>query len=295
MNSDPDYIPDDYEQPPTRISQPHLDRIVRKLHLSQHYAEVLARELKPLLAHGVKITGYRNRQAQFLPHFTLSDDMKYAFCNNVERLMFELGIEKYEPHKWRIFIDSNKTSLKAVLLYEDSTKKPVPIFYATDKEETYKTMKWVLNTVEYNRHLWRASCDLKVVTLLSGIQSGYTKNCCAYCRFDSRFGGNQYRQSNWESRTSYIPEQYNVVHPPLIDKSKILLPPLHIKLGIVKSFIKTLVGTTVARPKPRNEKAFKFLQETAFPKLSLGKIKEGEQEMILFFIEYYVLLNPILN
>lgn len=46
------------------ISQEHLDRIVRKLHLSHNNAMALASELKNahLLAPGVKITVYKHRQ-----------------------------------------------------------------------------------------------------------------------------------------------------------------------------------------------------------------------------------------
>ncbi|XP_031637300.1 uncharacterized protein LOC116349837 [Contarinia nasturtii] len=48
---------------------------------------------------------------------------------------------------------------------------------------------------------------------------------------------------------------------------KVLLPPLHIKLGIVKNFIKALV-------KRNNERAFQRLQQI-FRRLSKAKIKEG--------------------
>lgn len=185
--NDPLYEPDDDDDDdgmPSLMSQAHLDRIVRKLHLSQRYAEILARELKHvnILEPGIKISGYRNRQAQFLPYFTLSADKTYAYCNNIGGLLIEMGVENYDADKWRIFIDSSKSSLKAVLLYEDSSIKPLPILYALKRQETYDTMKWVLDTVDYDLHKWRASCDLKVVTLLCGLQTGYTKYCCAFCR-----------------------------------------------------------------------------------------------------------------
>lgn len=196
--TDPNYTSSEIEYP-SLISQAHLDSIVKKLHLSQNYAEILARELKSVhvLGPGVKVTGYRHRQSQFMPYFTLSDDKQSAFCNNIEGLMNEMNIDRYEPEKWRIFIDSSKTSLKTVLLYENSTIKPVPILYAKNRTETYETMEWILRTVDYDRHQWRACCDLKVVTLLAGMQTGYTKYCCAFCTFDSRYKHNQYQKRDW--------------------------------------------------------------------------------------------------
>jgi hypothetical protein len=52
---------------------------------------------------------------------------------------------------------------------------------------------------------------------------------------------------------------------PLVDPKKILLPPLHIKLDIMKSFVKAL---------PKTGNCFKYLFKT-FPHFSEAKLKEG--------------------
>jgi hypothetical protein len=57
----------------------------------------------------------------------------------------------------------------------------------------------------------------------------------------------------------------NVQHPALAEWHKILLPPLHIKLGLMKNFVKAM---------DRTGPAFKNLAEK-FPRLSEAKIKEG--------------------
>lgn len=72
--------------------------------------------------------------------------------------------------------------------------------------------------------------------------------------------------------------QLNVRNEALIPIEKIMMPPLHLKLGIVKIFIKAIVKPT-ADPftgikTARNQAAFTYLQEL-FPKISLDKIKEG--------------------
>jgi len=46
--------------------------------------------------------------------FRREDDL--VFCYDVDGLMNALGIE-YDPQEWRLFRDSSKLSLKAVLLH----------------------------------------------------------------------------------------------------------------------------------------------------------------------------------
>ena len=41
-------------------------------------------------------------------------------------------------------------------------------------------------------------------------------------------------------RSELIPGSFNVLAPPLLERSKIVFPPLHIKLGIMKQFLKAL-------------------------------------------------------
>ena len=57
----------------------------------------------------------------------------------------------------------------------------------------------------------------------------------------------------------------NVQHPTLAEWHKILLPTLHIKLGLMKNLVKNM---------DRTGWAFQYLVEK-FPRLSEAKIKEG--------------------
>ena len=47
-------------------------------------------------------------------------------------------------------------------------------------------------------------------------------------------------EKNWPPRSDLKPGDPNIVHEPLVDRKKIIFPPLHIKLGLMKQFVKAL-------------------------------------------------------
>ena len=57
----------------------------------------------------------------------------------------------------------------------------------------------------------------------------------------------------------------NMENHPLVEPSKILLPSMHLKLGLMKNFVKAM---------NQEEVAFTYLREK-FPRLSEAKLKEG--------------------
>jgi len=97
------------------------------------------------------------------------------------------------------------------------------------------------------------------------MQLGYTKYCCSLCEWDSRDKKNHYENKLWPKRTSLKPEEKNVVSPPLVLPEKIFLPPLHIKLGLMKNFVKRMAKTG---------RGFQYVRNK-FPNVSDAKIKEG--------------------
>ena len=122
-----------------------------------------------------------------------------------------------------------------------------------------------MRCIKYKQHQWHLSGDLKVVALLLGLQGGYTKYSCFLCEWDSRARESHYVKKVWPQRKSFEPGIKNVHYPPLVDPQKILLPLLHIKLGLMKNFVKAL---------DKEKPGFKYLYEK-FPRLSEAKIKEG--------------------
>ena len=234
------------------INQEDLNDLVRDLNLTKSNSELLASRLQQwnLLAPHTKVTFYRQRSQDLTSHF--STDGELCYCNNVSALFQSIGMI-HDQTNWRLFTDSSKESIKAVLLHNGNRYPSVPVAYSTTPKETYYNLQLILDKLNYHFHLWYVCAHLKGVALLRGLQLG-----------DSRARNKHYIEKTWSQR---IEEegQHNVVALPFAPKNKIILPPLHIKLGLFKQFVK---GSRKDSP------AFEFLHK-CFPKLSDAKIKDG--------------------
>lgn len=248
------------------VTQNRFDILVRRLKLSQRQSIILAQDLKRvnILAADVRIFAAIGRHRRFTQFFTSIEHNSFAYCTDIRGLVTVLHGE-YNPADWRLFIDSSKSSLKAVLLHITNSKNSVPVALSTNTKETYASLKKIIDRINYNDHMWKICADLKVIALLKGMQTGYTKNMCFMCLWDTRFKGDQYQKDDWPIRGRARLQHNNVIERELVPTEKVLLPPLHIKLGIVKNFIKAL---------DREGEAFNELTRV-FPRLSSSKIKEG--------------------
>lgn len=246
------------------ITQQYLNNMCRTLELSQRKSEELASMLKEnnLLEENVSISSPRKRQAVFIPYFKTENEL--TFCCDLNGLMDELHII-YDSGDWRFFIDSSKSGLKGVLLHNDNAYMPIPIAYSRTLKETHDTMKLIFEKIKYNDEKWDVSGDFKVIALVMGLQLGRTKNSCFICTFISTAKIDHY-EATWEKRSAFEIGIMNVVRTQLVPPEKILLPTLHIKLGLVTNFIKAL---------NKDEEAFKYLA-VLFPKLSKAKISAGK-------------------
>lgn len=243
------------------FNQHELNDLVRDLGLSKKASELLASRLheKNLLEKGAKITYFRSRESAFLQFFRSADG--FVYCHNIPGLMKELGISDYNSTEWRLFIDSSKRSLKCVLLHNGT----VPIGHSVFLHEEYEDIKKVIDVLQYNLHQWIICVDLKMVSFLLGQQRGYTKYPCFLCMWDSRAREKHWVQSKWPPRSDLKPGDPNIVSQPLVDRKNIIFPPLHIKLGLMKQFVRAL---------STEGDCFKYII-SAFPSLSYEKIKAG--------------------
>ena len=105
----------------------------------------------------------------------------------------------------------------------------------------------------------------KVIGLFMGMQAGFTKYCSFLCLWDSRAVSQHYKQKDWGSRSTFVPGGYSLKENLLVDMNKVLLPPPHIKLGLMKNFMKAL---------HKNGVAFQHVS-IVFPGLNAAKLKEG--------------------
>jgi len=83
-------------------------------------------------------------------------------------------------------IDSSNLCLKVVLLHNGNQHPSIPVGHAVHMKETYKNLKELLNKLEYSKYGWHICSDLKVVSLLMGLQLGYMTYCCILCEWDSQ-------------------------------------------------------------------------------------------------------------
>ena len=104
-----------------------------------------------------------------------------------------------------------------------------------------------------------------MVCFLLDQQHGYTKYPCFLGMWDSRAREKHWVERNWPSRFDLKPGDPNIQHEPLVDRTKIIFPPLHIKLGFMKQFVKAL---------PTDGDCCKYLI-LAFHRLSFVKIQAG--------------------
>ena len=81
-----------------------------------------------------------------------------------------------------------------------------------------------------------------------------------------KIGAQHYTKKNWPLREELVPcKERNVTNDPLVDRDRILFPPLHIKLGLIKQFTKAL---------DKDGDCFTYLCQ-AFPGLTMEKLKAG--------------------
>lgn len=254
---------------PKLFTQRDFDNLVRDANLTRKSAEVVASRLKQrnLVTADFRITAARKRRnTELFDECFIQDEVtKIAYCRNVDELFNRLGHPHIED-EWRLFIDGSTASLKAVLLHIGNEHPSIPIAYATNLKESYESMKAILDLIQYNDHKWKICCDLKVVALLTGVKQGFSKHQCFLCNWEGRKRENHYTNQHWQPRVTFRVGVDSIDHMPLVPASKVILPPLHIKLGLVRNFTRAL---------NHSGQAFAYLK-TVFPKLSEAKIENGE-------------------
>ncbi|XP_076036895.1 uncharacterized protein LOC143022524 [Oratosquilla oratoria] len=257
-DTDPEFRDATDDRNPYYPNQEDINDLIRDLGLTKSNGELLTSRLKQwnLLDESVHISGQRKRHQHFSSFFTSQDGL--CFCHNVTGLFKAIGIT-HNPKEWRLFIDSSCRSLKAVLLHNGNVYPSLPLAHSVN------SVKILLDALKYGEYCWEVIGDFKMLAFLMGLQGGFTKYPCYLCLWDSRDTVSHYLKRDWPQRTEFCVGKNNVKWEPLLDPKKVLFPPLHLKLGLMKQFVRVL---------DKESPAFKFLQDV-FPKLSAAKVEAG--------------------
>jgi len=113
-------------------------------------------------------------------------------------------------------------------------------------KKTYTNMYLFLRALICSIYGWKACGDLKFIGFLLGLQSVFFVNGMAEHKTNIT--------KLWIGPCEKLQSQGGkyVRNRPLIDKGQILLPPPHIKLGLMKNFVKA---------KSKHGKSFEYLRE----------------------------------
>ena len=251
---------------PKPLTQLKLNDLTQDLNLTKEFAQFLESRLREcnLLAPGTTYFWYRNRDEEFRKYFSYDEDHSLVYCQDVSGLISALGIV-YVAVEWQLVLDSSVKSLKVVLLHNGNKVGSVPVEHSVKLIECYEDIKFVLKSLQYSQHNWKISGDLKMISVILALQAGYTKHPCFLCLWDTRADNLHYTQISWPSRTSFTPGLQNLKSACLVDPQNILLPPLHIKLGLMKNYIKAL---------DKDGRTFRFLRKKFF-RISEAKLQAG--------------------
>jgi len=110
---------------------------------------------------------YRKRHEDLVQFFKMERDL--VACTDIDGLMQTLNIN-HNPLDWRLFIDSSKLSLKAVLLQNGNTLPSIPVGHSVHNKKTYENVKILMEAINYDKFECQICGDLKVIALLLGLQ-----------------------------------------------------------------------------------------------------------------------------
>ena len=101
-----------------------------------------------------------------------SVDGLLCFCSSIDGLSKCLS-QNHDLEECRLFIDSFKRSLKAVLLHNANPKQSILIAHSIHLRESYENL--LLHAIDFERYSWKICGDLKAIGMSMRIQSGFTK------------------------------------------------------------------------------------------------------------------------
>ena len=87
---------------------------------------------------------YRKRYEDLVHFFKIERGL--VACTDIDGLMQTLSIN-HIPLDWRLFIDSSKLSLKAVLLHSSNTLPSIPVGHSVHNKESCENRKILMEAI----------------------------------------------------------------------------------------------------------------------------------------------------
>ena len=199
---------------------------------------------------GTKITFYRDCDDLLIRFFTTED--YFVHCNNIQGLLSEIGLPEYNPDEW---------SLKCVLLHNGNKFACVPIGHSVIVKEHYLNVKMVLQKLRYSEHNLAICVDFKIINFFARAAREVHQTSL----FSLLLGQSRYWSALGKEGLAgtFAVGDKNIINEPLANRDRIVLPPLHIKLDLMKQFVKAI---------EKECDCFHYIAKT-FPGLRIEKLK----------------------
>ena len=127
-----------------------------------------------------------------------------------------------------------------MLLHNGNKFACVPIGHFVVLKEHYLNVKMVLQKLRYSEHNWAICIDFKMVNFLLAQQGEYTKHPCFICYWDSCATDQHRVKKDWAAREDLAVGDKYITNEPLVNRDHTILLLLHIKLDLMKQFVKAL-------------------------------------------------------
>ena len=150
----------DDDQQPKPFDKAELNDLVRDLNLPKASALILGSGLKAkhMLSTDTTFAWYKLRENEYICFFAKEHSLVY--CVDVQGLIKKLGTV-YNFNDWHFFIDTSKSSLKAVLLHNTNQFASIPVAHSTCMKESYENIILLLSKIQYSIHVWKICLILK--------------------------------------------------------------------------------------------------------------------------------------
>ena len=150
-----------------------MDDLTRHLGLTKAKAEILFSRLKEwnLLAPSCKISKPRRRHVTVANFCAMPSDFDHplhCYCTDIQGLFQKIGIA-YSASDWRLFIDSSKQNLKAVLLRNGNVYPSISMAHSVQIKKNRESVKILLELTQYNDHNWDLCEGFKMIAFFGGI------------------------------------------------------------------------------------------------------------------------------